>query len=104
MLIEELKPKLQIKCRGLLSKGVVILHDNAHLHTSAHTVDTLQKLHFEVLKHPPYSPDLAPSDFHLFGLVKAALRGQRFTSDEEVKTVVHSWLAAQPKTFFNEGI
>jgi histone-lysine N-methyltransferase SETMAR len=104
MLTEELKPKLRIKRRGLLSKGVVILHDNACPHSSAHTVDTLQKLHFEVLKHPPYSPDLAPSNFHLFGPLKAALRGRRFTSDEEVKTATHSWLAAQPKTFFNKGI
>jgi histone-lysine N-methyltransferase SETMAR len=79
---EELKPKLRIKRRGLLSKGVVILHDNARPHTSAHTVDTLQKLRFEVLKHPPYSPDLAPSDFHLFGPLKAAFGRGRFTSDE----------------------
>jgi hypothetical protein len=28
--------------------------------------------------HPPYSPDLAPSDFHLFGPLKDALRGRRF--------------------------
>jgi histone-lysine N-methyltransferase SETMAR len=57
MLTEDLKPKLRIKRRGLLSKGVVILHDNARPHTSAHTADTLQKLRFEVLKHPPqYTP------------------------------------------------
>ncbi|KAG8330454.1 hypothetical protein J6590_063704 [Homalodisca vitripennis] len=32
----------------------------------------------EVLPHPPYSPDLSPSDFHLFGLLKEALRGNAF--------------------------
>ena len=52
-----------------------MLHDNAHPHTAAHTVDTLRALKFEVLKHPPYSPDLAPSDFHLFGPMKEHLNG-----------------------------
>jgi hypothetical protein len=51
------------------------------------------------MAHPPYSPDLAPSDYHLFGPLKGALRGRRFTSDQEVKEAVHAWLAAQPKTF-----
>ena len=65
---------------------------------------TVRKLKFEVMTHPPYSPDLAPSDNHFFGPLKEALRGRRFTSDQEVKEVVHAWLAAQPKTFFSEGI
>jgi len=56
------------------------------------------------LEHPAYSPDLAPSDYHLFGPPKEALRGRRFTSDKEVKEAVHEWLVAQPKTFFSEGI
>jgi hypothetical protein len=56
------------------------------------------------MAHPPYSPELAPSDYHWFGTIKEALRGHRFTSDQEVKEAVHAWLAAQPKTFFPEGI
>jgi len=56
------------------------------------------------MEHPAYSLDLAPSDFHLFGPLKAALRGRRFSCDDDVKTAVHQWLRAQPKTFFSEGI
>ena len=56
------------------------------------------------MAHPPYRPDLAPSDYHLFRLLKEALRGRQFTSDLEVKEAVHAWLAAQPKTFFSEDI
>jgi histone-lysine N-methyltransferase SETMAR len=78
MLANELKPAIRSKRRGLLSKGVLLLHDNGRLHTAAHTVDTLRTLKFEVLKHPPYVPDLAPSDFHLFGPMKEHLRGQNF--------------------------
>ncbi|PNF25406.1 hypothetical protein B7P43_G09167 [Cryptotermes secundus] len=88
----------------LLSKGVVLLHDDARPHTAAHTAETLRKLKSDVMAHPSYSPDLAPSDYHLFGPLKEALRGRRFTSDQEVKEAVHAWLAAQLKTFFSESI
>ena len=69
-------------------------------HTAIHILQTLVKLGFKVLEHPVYSSDLAPSDYHLFGPLKGALKGRRFTSDEGVKEAVHEWLAAQPKTFF----
>ncbi|PNF22874.1 hypothetical protein B7P43_G14964, partial [Cryptotermes secundus] len=99
-----LKPAIRSKRRGLLSKGLVLLQDSARPHAAAHTAETLQKLKFDVMAHPLYSPDLAPSDYHLFGPLKEALRGLRFTSDQEVKEAVHARLAAQPKTFFSEGI
>jgi hypothetical protein len=35
----------------------VLLHDNAYLHTAAHAVVTLKKINYEVLEHPPYSPE-----------------------------------------------
>ena len=104
MLIDRLKPEIRSKRRGQLSKGIVLLHDNASLHTAAHTIETLQKLKFEVLAHPPCSPDLAPSDYRLFGPLKEALRGCQFTSEQELKEAVHAWLTAQPKKFFSEGI
>ena len=47
-------------------KGVVFHHDKARLHTSLMTRQELTELGWEVLMHPPYSPDLAPSDYHLF--------------------------------------
>ena len=100
MLTDRLKPAIRSKHCGLLSKGVVLLHDSARPHTAAHTAETLRKLKFEVMAHPPYSPDLSPSDYHLFGPLKEALRGCWFTSDQEVKEPVHAWLAAQPKTFW----
>ncbi|KAK8406844.1 hypothetical protein O3P69_007418 [Scylla paramamosain] len=83
MLINKLKPAIRNKRRGLLSEGVLLLHDNARPHTAVHTINTLQELHFEVLEHPAYSPDLAPSDYHLFGPLKDALRGRRFATDQQ---------------------
>ena len=69
----------------------------------AHTLETLKQLKWEAMEQPAYSPDLAPSDFHLFGPLKEALRGRRFSCDDDVKAV-HQWLCAQPKTFFSDGI
>jgi len=103
MLQNELKTAIRKKRRGMLSKKVLLHHDKARHHTAAATVETEQQLGFE-LQHAPYSPDLAPSDDHIFGPLKEALRGRRFASDEEVKEAVHTWLREQPKSFFSAGI
>jgi hypothetical protein len=104
MLVNELNPAIRLKHRGLLSKRLLLLHNNTCPHTSAHTVDALHALKFEVLKHPPYGLDLAPSDFHLFGPVKEHLWGQKFADDNEVMEAVQSRLKATPKSSFLEGI
>ena len=103
MLQRELKPAIRSKRRGKLSKEILLLY-NAHPHTAAHTLETLKQLKWEAMEHPAYSPDLAPSDFHLFGPFKEALRGRQFSRDDDVKAAVHQWLRAQPKTFFSDGI
>ena len=104
MLVNELKPAIRSKRRGLPSKRVLLLHDNACPHTAALTVDKLRALKFEVLKHPPHRPDSAPSDFHLFGPIKEHLRDQKFADDNEVMEAVQSWLKATPKSIFLKGI
>jgi len=53
-----------------------------------------------VLPHPPYSPDLAPSDFHLLPELKEHVKGQRFSCDEEVKSAVRKWFQKQNTNFF----
>jgi len=100
MHIVRLKPEIPSKRRGQLSKRIVLLHDNACPHTAAHTVETLQKLKFQILANPPYSPDLVPSDYHLFGPLKEALRGWRFNSDQELKEAVMCGSLLSQKLFF----
>ena len=104
MLRNELRPAIRSKRRGSLTQGVLLLHDNARPHTAHLTINTIPQLNWQVLEHPAYSPDQAPSDFHLFGPLKNALRGRRFAADDEVKEVVHDWLRSQPQTFFSNGI
>jgi histone-lysine N-methyltransferase SETMAR len=57
-------------------------------------------LHFEVLKHPAYSPDLAPSNYYLFPNLKKHLKGRKFSSTEEATIAADGWFAAQPNEFF----
>ncbi|PNF33937.1 hypothetical protein B7P43_G06018 [Cryptotermes secundus] len=77
---------------------VVLLHDNSRPRTAAHTAETLRKLKFDITAHPPYSPDLSPSDGHFLGPLKGTLRGRRFTSGQGVEEAVHACLASQPTT------
>jgi len=57
-------------------------------------------LGFQCLDHPPYSPDLAPSDYHLFHGLKKQLKGCHFSSDTELIAAMETWLDGQPSEFF----
>jgi hypothetical protein len=75
-------------------------HDNAQLHTARETVATIEDLHLECPPHLPQSPDLAPSDYHIFGPLKEVMGRKTFRSDEEVQQVVYEWLHMRPKYLF----
>jgi len=71
-LLVQLKDILEEKRHGKFNKGIFLfLHDNAPAHRALATPKKLAYLGFHFLDHPPYSPDLAPSEYHLFpGLKK----------------------------------
>jgi len=94
MLRNEMRPAISTKRRGRL------LHENARRRTAHLTINTFQKMNWEVLEHPAHSPDLAPLDFHLFGPLKDALRGRQFTDDDDVKEAVNDWLRKQTNEIF----
>jgi len=77
----------------------LLLHDSARPHTARTTIDALETLKFEVLFHPSYSPDLAPSDFHSFPHFKRDLKGTHCTSYDEVKQAVTSWIKQRTPEF-----
>ncbi|GFV43335.1 histone-lysine N-methyltransferase SETMAR [Trichonephila clavipes] len=58
---------------------------------------------WEQIDHPPYSADLAPSDFHLFRYLKEFLGGKRFDTADEVKEV-QDWLSSQAADVYDLGI
>jgi histone-lysine N-methyltransferase SETMAR len=88
---------------GQLAQGVLLYHDNARPHTAPTTQERIQQVQWELLEHPPYSPDLAASDFHLSGLRNTQLGGKHFADDEEVEMKVQKWLRQQSKDFYAAG-
>ncbi|CAH2106941.1 unnamed protein product [Euphydryas editha] len=62
------------------------------------------ELGFELLSHPPYSPDLAPSDFFLFSDLKKILAGKKFNADEEVIAEIEVYFEAKHKSYYKNGI
>jgi histone-lysine N-methyltransferase SETMAR len=64
----------------------------------------LRDMHYELLQHPPYPPDLAPSDFSLFPKLKLFLPGQRFSSNQEAIAAVVWYFADLMKNHYRGGI
>ena len=64
---------------------VILIHDNASSHTAKSMKDTITALEWEVLPHPPYSSDLAPSDYHLFKSMAHGLADQHFAYFDELQ-------------------
>jgi hypothetical protein len=60
--------------------------------------------HFVFLHHSPYSLDLAPSDFHLFGPLKQHLGSCRIHNNEEVELAFGNWLRIQEPDFYRDGV
>ena len=79
------------------------IHDNARPHSAAQTQDLITSFRWKQMDHPPYSPDLAPSDFHLFLHLKKVLGGKRF-HDVDLEDAVQKWLTSQAAAFYEEGI
>jgi histone-lysine N-methyltransferase SETMAR len=62
------------------------------------TTALLQKFKWAILGHPPYSPDLAPSDFHGFLHLKKHLAGKRIDDDDEVQDVT-TWFKGMTRGY-----
>ena len=56
------------------------------------------------MDHPPYSPDLAPSDFHLFLHLKKRLVGKNFDDGDELQEEVMMWFKLLAADFYDSGI
>jgi hypothetical protein len=50
-----------------------------------------------------YSPDLAPSDFHLFLYLKKHFAGKNFDDDDEVQQEAMTWFKGQTEDYYDSG-
>ena len=83
---------------------VALLHDNAKPHTAKLTQEFLKSLGWTTVLHPPYSPDLAQSDYHLFRALKQHLRKKSFKDYNDLKSDINGFLLSQPVSFWRKGI
>ena len=67
-------------------------------------MDAEERNGYDLILHPAYSPDLAPSDFILFLNLKKDIRGCHFWYDEEVMTAVEEWVDGKVPDFFSSGL
>ncbi|GFW57606.1 histone-lysine N-methyltransferase SETMAR [Trichonephila clavipes] len=94
--LSKLKEAIRKKRPGLLRSGVLLLDADARPHLTPATKNHLAIFDWDHLHHPPYSPDLAPSDFHLFpALIKNITRGAlEAIPKSKMKMLRHLHLAA----------
>jgi hypothetical protein len=103
--LNKLHTAIQNKRCGMLTSGVVLLHDNEHPHThrAACPGALLEHFNWELFDHPPYDPHLAPSGYHLFTYLNNWLQPQPFNNNELMERV-KTWLRSQVADFFDTGI
>ena len=78
-------------------------NNNALRNKSIATMAKLHELHFELLPHSPYSPDLASSDYWLLADLKRMLEGIGFGSNEELISKTGAYFAAKDKSFYKKA-
>lgn len=104
--LDRMYTKLKQKYPALVNrKRILLQHDNAKPHTARKTMDKIKELDaFQLLPHPAYSPDLAPSDYHLFRSMAHFLRGRCFNNLDEVEKGCQDFFSSKDKDWYERGI
>lgn len=103
--LDRLKSALTTKRPALINrKGVILQQDNARPHTAKVTRQKVMEFGWEILPHPPYSPDIAPSDYYLFKSLEHFLRGKEFKDKNEIQTSLSDFFLSKPKQLYQNGI
>jgi histone-lysine N-methyltransferase SETMAR len=68
------------------------------------TQQKIKEMNWEILDHPPYSPDLTPSDYHLFSLFQNHLNNKKYERFEEVNDAILAYFESKPRSFYKAGI
>jgi histone-lysine N-methyltransferase SETMAR len=103
--LDRLREALRAKRPSLVNRNKVHFHhDNARPHTARTTKELLNSYSWKVLPQPPYSPDIAPSDFHLFLSLQNALNGQTFPNQNELEEFLDNFFESKPASFYRDGI
>jgi histone-lysine N-methyltransferase SETMAR len=90
--------RIQLWRQGKWARQVLLLLDNARQHSSTQTTQQLVSLGYTVLPHPPYSPDLAPSDYALFNKMKEPFHRRKLPTSDVLERGVCTLCAVSPNT------
>ena len=99
-IVERLHSVIVEKLRGKVSRGVLLLGNNAPIHKCKIVQAAIRQAGFIELNQPAYSPGIAPSDYHLFSSLKKFLRVKNFSSDDKAVTIVKDYLTDLNSEFF----
>ncbi|GFO17618.1 histone-lysine N-methyltransferase SETMAR [Plakobranchus ocellatus] len=82
----------------------LIFYHGQHILQTNLTQQRLQRYGWEILPHSAHSPDLVPSDFHLFGPLKRHLGGMAFETEDDLISELRNWFDNLDVDFFRVGI
>jgi len=82
-------------------RKVIFLHDNARLHVAKSVNLFTFIFEWKIFPHIAYSPDLVPSDYHLFRSIQDALTDTHFSSYEEIQKWIDEWIASKDTAFYD---
>nr|XP_020754536.1 histone-lysine N-methyltransferase SETMAR-like [Odocoileus virginianus texanus] len=103
--INEMHQKLQHLQPALVNrKGPVLLHDNARPHVAQPALQKFNELGYEVLPHPPHSPDLLPTDYHFFKHLDNFLQGKHFHNQQDAENAFREFVESRSTGFYATGI
>jgi len=104
LLIERLRAAILEERRGKINNRFLLLRDNAPVHKSNIVQAAIRRTGLVELNHPAYSPDIGPSDYHMFFHMKKFVRVKSFDSNDEVVMTVENYLKNLNADFFCTGI
>ena len=111
--LEDLKHAFSIKRRGVIigvilsllnRRGVILLHDNTKPHIAKLIQENIMGLGYAVLPRPPYSPNLALSDFHVFRSMQHYLSNKKYEIEDQLKIDLDQFFASKPKSILKEAL
>ena len=90
--LRRFRKKVNARRRKTHCSNVILHFDNCRVHTPKRVRSYLEKHRIKILPHPPYSPDISPCDFYLFGPLKSYLEGYSTNNYRDLKIQVKKYL------------
>ena len=101
---DEMHQKLQCLQPALVNKMGPVLHNSARPPITQPALQRLNELGYEVLPHPPYSPDLSPTDYHFFKHLDNFLKVKYFHNHQDAENAFQEFVESQSMGFYEIGI